>query len=195
MSCVPEQQQKDGLSPRLTGIWVTGVSTILGEPGSLSLLLFFCTIPFSPYFPQLFILHFHHSLFVFLSKAFIFFLCFSAKSPVSSFLHPLPLHLQPFPSPPLLISPPLISHAHRPFSSCFTSTFDPPFLLNHHSSSLILKQFPPPSSSSSHTPLHPLFCFLPRMRIIYFRGEKKKLEVQAMVVYLDTYSKYVAVQY
>lgn len=47
LSSVPSQQQKDGLTHRLTGIWVTGVSTILGEPRPFFLSFFFFSPSFS----------------------------------------------------------------------------------------------------------------------------------------------------
>lgn len=114
LSSVPQQQQNDGLSPRLTGIWVTVVSTILREPRPPCLFYHPFLIPFS--------LVVHSSLLSLSSslsvKSLHLLLCFSANSLVSFFLYPFPLHLQlPHPAP-LNLPLSLISHAHRPFSSC-----------------------------------------------------------------------------
>lgn len=138
MSSVPWQQQKAGLSPRLTGIWVTVVSTILGEP----LRLFH-----HPFFSQFltFILSF-----VSCFPKYASFALFHSPHPkfpgTSCFLHSLSSSATVFFSTSLN----LLRHTAHMLADLivppFKSPFDPPVLLNTLSSFLRLTF---PSSSNN----------------------------------------------
>lgn len=156
MSSVPQQQQlEDGLSPFLTGIWVTGVSTTLGKQrlgssGLPSPSLYHCLSPF-------FLLtcsHLSHQAYlsenVTIFSVYFHFSCI--KTPKSFFPHAFTLHLL-FSSHPLKHIP---SHILTDLlATAFTSPFDPPVLLNHLSSFLPLIFLS--SSISSASPLSTYF--------------------------------------
>lgn len=175
LSSVPQQQQlEDGLSPFLTGIWVTGVSATLGKQrlgssGLPSPSLYHCLSLF-------FLLscsHLSHQAYlsenVIIFSVYFHFSCI--KTPKSFF----PLFI--FSSHPLKHIPSPFSHTYRPFSHCLQSPFDPPVLLNHLSSFLPLI-FLSSSFSSASPPLHVFLSLLPRIRIIYIRLRSRRVKAK-----------------
>lgn len=162
---------------------------MLGEPRPLSL---FFNHPLLFLFFSVF-----HSLLLSLSFCLSFqslhlFICFLAKSPVSLFLHPLPLQLHHFPSPPLLISPSLISHAHRPFSSCphifiwSSCPIEPPLFLppSHFLSSSHNFLIPPPPPL--YYTLSSVFCQRCVLSIPGDREEKaQSISIGCISIYTD----------